>query len=189
MDTIVFAIIAVVLIYRLYSILGRDDTPIPQQASNTSSEPRANKQPDKLELLLRRHNIPLFLKPAFAAILLKDSTFDFKHFLSGAESAYSMIVTHAFEHHWDEISDYIAEEVLKQLQKTLSSKQKVRVKVSDASIVDAEFKNPTGFITVQFKSKLQTRTATKERLEDWLFMRDLEQDNPTWVLHKIVPFH
>ncbi len=72
MDIIIFAIIAIALCYRLYTVLGRDDGPIPQKVVSDVQKSTIEKvnPRDKLDQVLRRYNIPLFLKPAFSAILL-----------------------------------------------------------------------------------------------------------------------
>jgi hypothetical protein len=183
MDIIVFAIIAIGLCYRLYTVLGRDDGSIPQKV--VSDVPKSVIQKvnsrDKLDQLLRRYNIPLFLKPAFSAILLKDPTFDFKDFLEGAEGAYELILSHAFQGDLDKIQSYITPAVKAYLSQ-LPPLERFRIKVIAADIVGAEVDIPNASITVQFKSTVKDA----QRLEDWVFARDLESEDPTWILKEIM---
>jgi predicted lipid-binding transport protein (Tim44 family) len=188
MDIIIFAIVAIILCYRLYTVLGRDDGPIPQSvSSNMTTKTKIEKanQPDKLDQLLRRYNIPLFLKPAFSEILLKDPTFDFKDFLEGAEGAYELILKYAFLHDLAYVKDYVNGKAIDYLNQ-LSNIKTVRIHVTEVSIVGAEFHNPTALITVQFKSKIQDKSSSSNRLEDWVFKRDLNSDTPTWILEEII---
>lgn len=183
MDIIVFAIIAIVLCYRLYTVLGRDDGPIPQKV--VSDVPKSTVQKvnprDKLDQVLRRYNIPLFLKPAFSAILLKDPTFDFKDFLAGSEGAYGLILSHAFQGDLDKVKNYISPKVKTYLSQ-LPHLERFRIKVIAADIVGAEADIPKASITVQFKSTVKDT----QRLEDWVFVRDLESEDPTWILKEIM---
>lgn len=188
MDIILYAIIAVILIYRLYTVLGRDEGPIPEHVTNVRVNLPPKSKPDKLDALLKRYNIPVFLKPAFSAIILKDPTFDFKEFLEGAEGAYEMILTKAFQHEEAELSNYVAASVLDSFKK-FELHPRVRVKLIDTAIVNAEFHHPTAFITVQFKSRIQGRTSTWDRMEDWVFSRNLDGNSITWVLKEILPLN
>lgn len=183
MDIIVFAIVAIVLCYRLYTVLGRDEGLISQKVVSAVPRPTVEKinPRDKLDQLLRRYNIPLFLKPAFSAILLKDPTFDFKDFLEGAEGAYELILTHALQGDIDKVQDYISPRVKAHLSQ-LPHLERFRIKVIAADIVGAEVDIPNASITVQFKSTVKD----SQRLEDWVFSRDLESKNPTWILTEIL---
>lgn len=183
MDIIIFAIIAIALCYRLYTVLGRDDGPIPQKVVSDVQKSTIEKvnPRDKLDQVLRRYNIPLFLKPAFSAILLKDPTFDFKDFLQGAEGAYELILTHALQGDLDKVQDYISLQVKTDLSQ-LPHLERFRIKVIAADIVAAEVDIPNASITVQFKSTIKDTP----RLEDWVFARDLESEDPTWILKEII---
>lgn len=183
MDIVVFAIVAAVLCYRLYTILGRDEGPVPQSAAPNQQQPTFEKitPQTKLERDLRRFNIPLFLKPVFSEILLKDPSFDFKDFLDGAERAYEMIISHALNHDLKSISQYVSAKALQKLE-TLPKLDRFRIKVTNVSIVDAEVHIPVASITVQFQSMVQS----EHRHEDWVFKRDLGNANPAWVLEEVL---
>lgn len=188
MDIVIFAIIAIVLCYRLYTVLGRNEDSILEKASSSVYDPNLTKAPseDKLDRLLKRYNIPAFLKPAFSAILLKDPTFDFKNFLTGAEGAYIMILTHAFEHKLEPIHNYISPAILSTLQ-TFQQMDRARIKIAGITIVNAEFTHPTASITVQFKATVHNKLTSTNRLEDWVFARNLNDENPTWILKEMLP--
>jgi hypothetical protein len=183
MDIFIFAIIAIGLCYRLYAVLGRDDSPVPQKATPNFKEiPIEKINPrDKLDHLMRRYNVPLFLKPAFSAILLKDPTFDFKDFLEGAEGAYEMILSQALQGTIDKVQDYISPAVRNQLSK-LTPLERFRIKILEAVIISAEAAVPNAYITVQFKSTVKDT----HRLEDWVFAKDLDSNDPTWILKEII---
>lgn len=183
MDIIVFAIIAIGLCYRLYTVLGRDDGSVPQKAApNFKENPIEKINPrDKLDQAMRRYNVPLFLKPAFSAILLKDPTFDFKDFIEGAEGAYDLILSHAFQGDLEKVQAYISPAAKVRLSK-LPPLERFRIKVLEAVIVSAEAAIPNASITVQFKSTVKDT----HRMEDWVFARDLDSNDPTWILKEII---
>ncbi|MDP3640829.1 MAG: hypothetical protein Q8R43_00100, partial [Alphaproteobacteria bacterium] len=60
--------------------------------------------------------------------------------------------------------------------------ERFRIKVIAADIVAAEVDIPNASITVQFKSTIKDTP----RLEDWVFARDLESEDPTWILKEII---
>lgn len=183
LDTIIFSIIAIGLCYRLYTVLGRDDGSVPQKASldlKKASFENINPR-DKLDQSMRRYNVPLFLKPAFSAILLKDPTFDFKDFLEGAEGAYNLILSHAFQDELVNVQSYISPDVKVQLDK-LPHLERFRIKVLEVVIVSADADIPNASITVQFKSTVKDT----QRFEDWVFARNLDSDDPTWILKEII---
>ena len=183
MDIVVFAIIAVLLCYRLYTVLGRDEGPISRSAISTNKHPPIEKviPQTKLDQELRRYNVPLFLKPAFSEILLKDTNFDFKDFIDGAERAHVMIVTHALQGDLDRIRQYVGSKAAHQLEK-LPKLERFRIKVMNAAIVDAKALIPEASITVQFETVIQGDSLW----EDWVFKRNLDNENPAWILEEII---
>lgn len=183
MDIIVLALIAVLLCYRLYTVLGRDEgatsragTPPVNQLSAEKIIPQT-----KLDREVRRFNIPMFLKPVFSSILLKDPSFEFKDFLDGAERAHEMIVSHALQGEVKKISEYVNPKALQHLEQ-LPKLERFRIKVTSVSIVDAEVHIPEASITVQF----QVSVHGESRQEDWVFKRNLDSKNPAWVLEEIL---
>lgn len=183
MDIVVFAIVAILLCYRLYTVLGRDEVPISQSATSTNKHPPIGEAipQTKLDRELHRYDVPLFLKPAFSEILLKDPSFDFKDFLDGAERAHVMIVTHALQGDLDRIRQYVGSKAARQLEK-LPKLERFRIKVTNATIVDAEALIPEASITVQFEAVIQGDSLW----EDWVFKRDLDNENPAWILEEIL---
>lgn len=182
MDIIVYAVIAIFLCYRLYTVLGQDEDPITESAHQNTQPPVEKVTPQtKLDRELHRHHIPLFLKPVFSAILLRDPAFDFKDFLDGAERAYEMIVTHALQGDLKSISEYVSSKANRKLE-ALPKLDRFRIKVMKVAIVDATAHIPNGSITVQFDSQIQD----DHRQEDWVFTRDLDTENPAWILDEIL---
>lgn len=186
MDIVIFAIIAVALTYRLISVLGKEDEPISQHASNPTPDRPQVKKIDKVDLLLRRYNIPLFLKPVFAEIFLKDPSFDIKEFLNGAEAAYNMIIKAVYSQTLNTLSEFVDERVVPKLTTDVHS-EKLRVKVHELLIVNANFSNPNATLTVQIKSEVLVNKELVKRTEDWAFTKNLESNSPTWVLTNVIP--
>lgn len=186
MDIIVFALIAAVLCYRLFSILGKEEGPVAEKVSVKSTQTNNEPKVDRLDQILWRYHIPRFLKPVFAEILLKNPRFDVKDFFNGAAAAYEMIITAAYTNKLETVREYVTDNVSTLLNELAEDEQKLRVKVQEVLIVNAAFETPIAELTVQISATIITRQKTVQRTEDWLFTKNLEDTAPTWVLNQVI---
>ncbi len=178
------------LAYRLFQVLGQKNSSVaPEKTPNrdASSSVVRNRQ-DKLDFLLRRHCVPTFLKSTFGEFFLKAPDFDLKKFLSNAESAYQLILSHAAQGTLPAVENLISADAASALRK-MDALQNVKIRISEAAVVNAAFQNPMAHITVQFTSRLQDRSTSWDRIDEWTFKKDLTQDNPVWLLAEVVASH
>ncbi|MGA2943550.1 MAG: Tim44/TimA family putative adaptor protein [Xanthobacteraceae bacterium] len=134
------------------------------------------------------------------AIAAADSSFDAKHFITGARAAYEMIVTSFAEGDRGQLKTLLSKEVFDGFDAAITEREgrgetaETRFVSIDAStIAAAELRNRTTQITVRFVSKLVSSTRDRsgtvvdgsaDKVTDvtdvWTFARDLSSRDPNW---------
>jgi predicted lipid-binding transport protein (Tim44 family) len=134
------------------------------------------------------------------AIAAADSTFDVKHFITGARAAYEMIVTAFAEGDRRQLRNLLSREVFEGFDTAISDREsrgetaETRfVSIDGSAITAAELRARTAQITVRFVSKLVSTTRDRsgnvidgsvERVTDvtdvWTFARDVSSRDPNW---------
>jgi predicted lipid-binding transport protein (Tim44 family) len=136
------------------------------------------------------------------AIAREDKTFDAKDFLSGARSAYDMIVTAYAAGDRKQLKSLLGKEVydgfesaIKQRELNGETVETRFVSIDGADITAAEQRGKTAQVTVRFRSQLISVTRAKdgavidgnpEKVTDvtdvWTFARDVSSRDPNWKL-------
>jgi predicted lipid-binding transport protein (Tim44 family) len=136
------------------------------------------------------------------AIVASDPQFDAKHFLTGARSAYEMIVTAYAEGDRRSLKNLLSRDVYDGFESAITAREKAGNKVESrfvaidsANIVGAEMRGKTAQLTVRFVSQLVsvTRDAKGDVVEGsadkvtdvtdvWTFARDVSSRDPNWKL-------
>jgi predicted lipid-binding transport protein (Tim44 family) len=136
------------------------------------------------------------------AIVAADKTFDAAHFLTGARSAYEMIVTAFAEGDRRSLKNLLSREVYDGFEAAIVEREQRGettetrfVSLDQAEIVSAEMRTRNAQITIRFVSKLISVTRDKEgnvvdgspeRVTDvtdvWTFARDISSRDPNWKL-------
>ena len=134
------------------------------------------------------------------AIAAADSSFDAKHFITGARAAYEMIVTSFAEGDRGQLKTLLSKEVFDGFDAAITEREgrgetaETRFVSIDAStITAAELRNRTTQITVRFVSKLVSSTRDRsgavvdgsaDKVTDvtdvWTFARDVSSRDPNW---------
>ncbi|MCH9808974.1 MAG: Tim44/TimA family putative adaptor protein [Alphaproteobacteria bacterium] len=230
--TLIALIVAVVVILKLRSILGRrtddDDARIEQQYR---ARQEAAASSDKVVTLPRRGEHDTDLRPdsdvaiadaedrikTFAGsntavrkglleILRLDPSFDPEKFLTGAKSAYEMIVTAFAAGNRRLLKDLLSTEVFEGFEGAIADREsrdeqidQSFVGIDQAGIVEAEVNQGIASVTVRFASQLISATRDsegavidgdpqkiKEVTDIWTFSRDISSAralaNPNWKL-------
>ncbi len=135
-------------------------------------------------------------------IATSDPSFDAQHFVSGAKSAYEMIVQAFANGERRALKDLLSSEVYEGFDNAIREREQRGEKVETrfasidkASIVNAEVRDKTAQITVRFVSQMITVTRDKDgtvvdgspdKLTDvtdiWTFARDISSRDPNWKL-------
>ena len=223
--TIIFLALAVFIFLRLRSVLGqrtgRERPPYDPYAAREPSRPA----PDKVVALPNRMPEVVAAKPAESApppgerwkgiaevgtplaagldtLVGADPNFDAKHFLTGARTAYEMIVNAFAEGDRRTLKNLLSRDVYDGFENAISEREKRGetaenrfVSIDNAEITAAELRGRVAQLTVRFQSKLVTATRDKdgnvtdgnaEKVTDvtdvWTFARDLSSRDPNWKL-------
>ena len=199
--TLIGGIAAIFFAYRLYTVLGRREGHM--EAPTPGNKPAVSTDPDKTP-----HLRPAFVGPAAAgleAIAGADSRFDPDTFLTGARSAYEMIV-HAFAAgDRKALEPLLALNVLDRYTAAIDQRadrgETVRTeidRIKTAEITEASHTASTARIKVRFVAEIATETRDSDDVvvagdlgrltpvtEDWVFERRTDTGNPNWVLTRV----
>ena len=136
------------------------------------------------------------------AILAADPTFDGRHFLAGARTAYEMIVTAYAEGDRRALKGLLSREVYEGFEAAIRERenrgetvQTRFISIDKADITGAELRGKIAQLTVRFVSQLVSVThersgaviegspeKTAEVTDVWTFARDLSARDPNWKL-------
>ena len=136
------------------------------------------------------------------AVAAIDSSFDPKHFLSGARSAYEMIVQAFANGDRRALKDLLSTEVYESFESAIKDRERQErktetrfVSIDKAELVGAEARDRTAQLTVRFVSQMISVTRDKagaivdgnpDKVTDitdvWTFARDVTSRDPNWKL-------
>jgi predicted lipid-binding transport protein (Tim44 family) len=136
------------------------------------------------------------------AIAANDSSFDPRHFISGARSAYEMIVLAFANGDRRALKDLLSSEVYESFEAVIKDREKHEqktetrfVSIDKAELVSAEARDRAAQLTVRFVSQMISVTRDKtgaivdgnpDKVADitdvWTFARDTSSRDPNWKL-------
>ena len=136
------------------------------------------------------------------AIAAQDSSFDPRHFISGARSAYEMIVLAFANGDRRALKDLLSSEVYESFEAVIKDREKHEqktetrfVSIDKAELVGAEARDRAAQLTVRFVSQMISVTRDKtgaivdgnpDKVADitdvWTFARDTSSRDPNWKL-------
>jgi predicted lipid-binding transport protein (Tim44 family) len=214
-DIILLGLLAGFIAFRLYSVLGRrtgherarDEQLRMPDGAETNPKPAPSK--DNVVTLTERpaqaRTSSSGLTPlarALVDIKLADRGFDTERFVSGARSAYEMIVTSFARGERDVLRPLLSDDVFDTFERAIKSREarNVRVdftflKLKGARVTGAEMKGRTAEVTVTFESEVMMAgydpsgalvegdAKTPHNVTDiWTFARDTGSRDPNWAL-------
>lgn len=135
-------------------------------------------------------------------IKLADRRFDTDHFLEGARKAYEMIVTAYAAGDRATLRPLLSDEVFTAFDQVMAAHDARKEKVTFAfggytsvKIVHAEMKGQTAEITVEFAAQYRSSTTNadgvlvegdattmRDVVDHWTFARELKASDPNWIL-------
>lgn len=223
--TIIFLALAVFIFLRLRSVLGQrtgsERPPFERAPRNVAqgAQPDSNVVPipgsviDQAPLAPTADVTPSdrwkgIAEPGSAlaqgldAIVAQDSSFDPRHFVSGARSAYEMIVLAFANGDRRALRDLLSSEVFESFDTVIRDREKHDqktetrfVSIDKAEIVAAEARDRAAQLTVRFVSQMISVTRDKngtvvdgnpDKVADitdvWTFARDTTSRDPNWKL-------
>lgn len=205
---LVAAMVACVIGFRLYSVLGRrtgDEQERPQEGFGRVARPS---EPAETVAPLPGARPETPPKPldetgrAMMDIKLADRGFDTDHFIAGAKKAHELIVTAYARNDRDTLRPLLNDEVFQAFDHAMKAREsrKETVKFTlvgyrDAKIVHASLKGRIAEVTLQFSVQFISSTsneagaviegdpaAVRDVTDVWTFSRDLRSADPNWTL-------
>ena len=193
LELIIFAALAAVVLYQLYSVLGRRVGRQPQDAGAPASTPvPAKPSPEAIE-----DGVVL---SGLAAIKARDPGFDAERFLGGAKSAYQTIVRAFAAGDREALGKLLAAGVLADFEAAIDARDKEGRTESvefaqppRADLEKTELVGDTVRASVRFLAEFRSRSKGPEgeavddrrTAEVWTFERSLKSRNPNWTLVRV----
>ena len=196
LELIIFAGLAAIVLYQLYSVLGRrvgrqpEDQPAPEPAATpiraANQTGLAAEEADGVAL------------SGLAAVKAKDPNFDISHFLAGARGAYEMIVKAYAAGDRAQLRDLLGPSVMAAFDTGIAQREAEgrtetveflhppRADMEKAEVSGADLAR----VTVRFLAEFRSRTKGPEgegvddrrTAELWTFERHLKSRDPNWML-------
>lgn len=183
-EILIAAMVAGVILFRLYSILGRRTghepqhqdrlTPVPSSANLRSLPAERPSEPQARSLF---------------DIQLADPGFETGHFLKGARSAYEIIQKGFAGGDRASLKPLLLEEVYKAFDGEIAARgaqppAQTLLAITDARIVHATLEGKTAEITVSFRAQFSSAADHGQRdvTDVWTFARTIGSASPTWTL-------
>ena len=193
LELIIFAALAVVVLYQLYSVLGRRVGRQPDQID--APAPRAPAAAAALDL--PEDGVVL---SGLAALRARDPGFDVNRFLGGAASAYETIVRAFASGDREALAKLLSRDVLADFEAAIAAREaEGRTETAEflqkprADLEKADVDGDTARATVRFLAEFRSRSkdASGEAVDDrrtaelWTFERSLKSRNPNWTLVRV----
>jgi predicted lipid-binding transport protein (Tim44 family) len=194
LELIIFAGLAAIVLYQLYSVLGRRVGRQPEeQPAAESAAPVARPADRPLEPADEGVSLS-----GLAAVRARDPSFDISHFLSGARGAYEMIVKAFAAGDRPALSKLLAPPVMASFDAAIAAREaEGRTEAVEflhpprADLEKAEMKaGDLARLTVRFLAEFRSRSKGPEgeavddrrTAELWTFERSLKSRDPNWIL-------
>jgi predicted lipid-binding transport protein (Tim44 family) len=205
LEILLLAMVAGVILFRLYTVLGRRTGHEPPPEAYRVGPP-ADQTADKPAIALpapRGADMPADpLARGLMEIKLADRSFDQEHFLSGARHAYELILTAFSNNDRVALKPLLNDEVYGAFDAAMRGREARGEKVNftfvgfkDVKIVQATLKNRLADVTIAFTSQFITSTvdtsgavvegdpkSVQEVTDIWAFERNVRASDPNWML-------
>ena len=200
----ILAIIAGVILYKLYSLLGQreegevypykgqqtnGEVVIDLGAGNYSTEPDTELSSKKLKTLIDE-------------IKLINNKFTLKHFLKGANNAFEMIISSFNDGDKKSLKDLTTREVFKEFEKDINSRKRKNrfphrtiVSIKSANLVSGKIEKNMVKLSVEFITEqifvekdiegivIEGDPSYIEEMKDvWTFQKNIKSSSPVWLL-------
>ena len=187
-EILIAAMVAGVILFRLYTVLGR----------RTGHEPQSQDRINPVSSAANLRALPAERPSEPQArslfdIQLADPGFETGHFLKGARSAYEIILKAFAGGDRASLKPLLSDEVYKAFDGEIAKRGSTAAAetlagITDAQIVHATLENQTAEITVSFRAQFAHGTASsgdyvqRDVTDVWTFARQIGTSSPTWTL-------
>jgi predicted lipid-binding transport protein (Tim44 family) len=176
---IIAATVAAVLLFRLYTVLGRrtGHEPAPPEA-------RGSVAPTDARAALPAPSDPL--ARGLMDIQLADRSFDKAHFLKGARAAYETILKAFAAGDRSALRPLLSDEVFAAFDSDIATRNgplpESLAGVTDARITAAELHDKVAELTVAFRAQFAKGDSQRDVNDVWTFSRPVGASDPNWTL-------
>lgn len=171
------AMVAAIVLFRLYTVLGRRTGHEPQPPSQ-APKPLAPAAPAPVAEPQQTSN-------GIVEIQIADPSFDTPKFLNGAREAYSQIVTAFAAGDRVALRPLLSPDVYAAFDVGITSRDQpaaTLIKLHDARIVGSVLHGRIAEITVAFTAEFSGDAASNTVTDVWTFERNLDSSDPNWTL-------
>jgi predicted lipid-binding transport protein (Tim44 family) len=194
LELLIFAVLAAVVLYNLYAVLGRR---IGRQPGEATAGPGAAGDARQQALAPPAGEVEL---TGLAALAAKDPAFDAAKFLQGAQGAYEMIVRAFASGDRATLKGLLSDHVMTGFERAMAAREaEGRTEAVEfthpprADIETGELDGDIARIKVRFLAEFTSRTggpegeSSSERrtAETWTFERNLASRDPNWTLVRV----
>jgi predicted lipid-binding transport protein (Tim44 family) len=209
-DIILFAVLALFLIFKLGSVLGRRQDDQKGQGDPLGLSRKSESKGDNV-VQMREESEPVSpediesmdpLEAGIAQIRIADRSFREREFVKGARAAFGMIVEAFAKGDGRTLKNLLDGPVYENFAAAIREREKAGhelettlVGIDEAEIISAEMQGPNAVVTIKFVSDQvnATRDQAGEIVEGdaaevvqvtdiWTFSRDTRSSDPNWVL-------
>jgi predicted lipid-binding transport protein (Tim44 family) len=187
-EILIAAMVAGVILFRLYTVLGRRTGHEPQ--------PQDRLAPSPANPALRSKPAERSSEPQARSLFdiqLADPSFETSHFLDGARAAYEIILKAFAGGDRDSLKPLLSDEVYKAFDAEIGARNGAAATeslagITDARIVEAALAGRTAEITVSFRAQFAHGSpsasdyAQRDVTDVWTFARQIGAPSPTWTL-------
>jgi predicted lipid-binding transport protein (Tim44 family) len=198
LELVIFAALAAVVLFQLYTVLGRRVGRQPEDAAEVEARrPAAELEARRPEEI----NAPE-AAGGLAALRQRDPSFDVGAFLSGARSAYEMIVLAFSQADRGTLKNLLTPQVYGTFEAALDQREaEGRSETTEflhaprADLEDVKVAGETARVKVRFLAEVRTRSKGPEgeavddrrTAEIWTFERNVTSRDPNWSLAQVEP--
>lgn len=192
-EFLVLAIAAGVVLFRLYSVLGR----------RTGAEPPPRTAPQSAQVDLgraqeaprvnARETAPPPANSGLSDVMRADPAFDVDEFVSGARSAYELIVQAFASGDRETLRPLLTARVFDAYDRAITERAATGeqgselVRLKSAELADIALDGVTARAVVKFESELAAgQHGLRDAREKWTFERDVTSRDPNWKLARVV---
>ena len=201
-DIIIFAMLAIYLVFQLRRVLGRK-TGIEKPTANQFSEERERTAEDETIIPLNsRGQEEIDSASGITKLRQLDASFNEKEFISGSRSAFSWIVTGFADGDTNRLEPLLGPKLFKSFKQAILERTNAGEKletniitIKSAQINEVVVEGHTATVTVEFISdQIKVLRDSEENIIDgdadtiesltdlWTFNRDITSTNPNWIL-------
>jgi len=181
-DIIIFAVIAVFIIYRLRSVLGKRTGF--QKNINQQEFVKKETKPDEIKIPQLKEN-----EQKLEAVYKKVSSFNHKEFLEGAKKAFEIIITAFNKGDKGTLKNLVSKDVYNAFEGAINSGSNnpnsqfyslVIDGVEDAKVVDGKISIAVNFTSEQILG--DNEDSIVKNKDTWVFEKPESSTGPAWLL-------